>query len=54
MASDVQCDLCQRTVPLHESFVLKMDVYADPSMPPMNSEQVESAWRPAHLAAGCE
>jgi hypothetical protein len=43
MPSDVQCDLCQRTLPVHESFVLKMDVFADPSMPPMTSEQIASA-----------
>src|SRR4051812_15881447 len=39
---DVQCDLCHRTVAVHESFVLKMELYADPSMPPMTAEQIES------------
>lgn len=43
MAMDVSCDLCHRTLPVHESFVLKMDLYADPSMPPMTSEQIASA-----------
>ena len=41
--ADVQCDLCHRALPVHESFVLKMDLYADPSMPPMTAEEVASA-----------
>jgi hypothetical protein len=41
--ADVQCDLCHRTLPVHESFVLKMDLYADPSLPPMTSEEIQSA-----------
>jgi hypothetical protein len=43
MASDVGCDLCHRNLPIHESFVLKMEVYADPSMPPMTAEEIASA-----------
>ena len=39
---DVQCDLCQRTLPLHESFVLTMELYADPSMPQITAEQIAS------------
>ena len=40
---DVQCDLCHRTLPAHESFVLKMDLYADPSMPELTSEEIAAA-----------
>ena len=41
--ADVECDLCGRALPVHESFVLKMDLYADPSMPPMTAEEIASA-----------
>src|SRR5689334_21232101 len=41
--SDVRCHLCERTIPVHESFVVRMDVLAVPSLPPIMSDQIESA-----------
>jgi hypothetical protein len=43
MPLDVHCDLCHRALPAHESFVVKMEVFADPTMPPMTAEQIASA-----------
>jgi hypothetical protein len=40
---DVRCELCDRTLALHESFVLKMELFADPSMPPLTTAEIESA-----------
>lgn len=40
---DVHCESCHRALPTHESFVVKMEVYADPSMPEMSSDEVASA-----------
>ena len=41
--STVRCDLCARDLPAHESFVVKMDVFADPSMPETSSDEIEAA-----------
>jgi hypothetical protein len=43
MSDPVTCTLCGREVPTHASYVVRIDVYADPSMPPMSSEQLASA-----------
>jgi hypothetical protein len=41
MAERVTCDVCGRAVPKHLSFVVRMDVYADPSVPEMSTEELE-------------
>jgi hypothetical protein len=41
MADRVLCDLCDRPMPPHASYVVRMDVFADPSMPPLNTEDLE-------------
>ena len=38
----VPCDLCGREVELHESYVVRIDVFADPSVPPMSGEELQS------------
>ena len=38
----VPCDLCGREVELHESYVVRIDVFADPSVPPMSTEELQS------------
>ena len=42
MAERVICELCGTELDVHASYVVKMDVFAEPSMPPMTSEQVAS------------
>jgi hypothetical protein len=34
------CNLCRKTVPIHESFVVRIEVFADPSLPPMSGAQL--------------
>ena len=37
----VACDLCGREVELHDSYVVRIDVFADPSVPSVTSEQLQ-------------
>jgi hypothetical protein len=39
----VQCELCGRSVEVHESYVVRIDVFADPSIPPVSAEQLQAA-----------
>ena len=41
MPDRVTCDLCDRTLAAHASYVVRMDVYADPSIPPLSTEDLE-------------
>ena len=43
MSDRVTCDLCGRDVDVHASYVVRMDVFADPSVPPMTTEEIQSA-----------
>ena len=36
----VECGLCGRSVGLHESYVVRIDVFADPSVPPTSGEEL--------------
>jgi len=38
----VACDLCGREGELHDSYVVRIDVFADPSVPPMSGEELQS------------
>jgi hypothetical protein len=38
----VPCDLCGRQVELHESYVVRVEVFADPSVPPVSGEALQS------------
>jgi hypothetical protein len=35
----VVCALCKRPVPQHAAYVVRIDVFADPAMPPLGSEE---------------
>lgn len=41
MAERVQCELCGVAVPPHAHFVVRIDVFADPSLPEMTTEELE-------------
>jgi hypothetical protein len=43
MPERVTCDLCDRAVPKHASYLVRMDVIADPSMPALSTEELEEA-----------
>ena len=36
----VVCDLCGREVSLHESYVVQIEVFAEPSVAPMSEEEL--------------
>ena len=55
MASPLpRCDLCDRAVPAHASYVVRIDVFADPSLPPLSTEDLESTDFDAALDAVLE
>jgi hypothetical protein len=37
MPDPAHCDLCGRPVELHASYVVRMEVFADPAMPPLDT-----------------
>jgi hypothetical protein len=39
----VECALCGREVEVHESYVVRIDVFADPSMPATTAEELAAA-----------
>ena len=39
----VHCDLCRRDLPAHASYVVRIDVFADPSIPPTSAEALAAA-----------
>lgn len=41
MCDRVICELCDRQLLKHASYVVRMDVFADPSMPPMSTAELE-------------
>jgi hypothetical protein len=40
MAGSAVCDLCGREIDLHESYVVQIDVFAEPSMKPVTAEEL--------------
>src|ERR1051325_3954460 len=39
----VLCDLCNRPVSPHGHYIVRIDVFADPQMPPVSSEEMQEA-----------
>ena len=37
------CDVCGTAVPPHAHFLVRMDVFADPTMPPINTDDLDEA-----------
>ena len=50
MADRVICDLCGDVVPPHAYYVVKIDVYADPSMPGVTGDELEEMDAEAKVA----
>ena len=44
------CALCRRHVPLGEGYVVRIEVFADPQLPPMSAEQIAATDFDAVLA----
>jgi len=41
MADRVFCDLCGGSVPPHAHYIVRIDVFADPSMPEMSTDDLD-------------
>ena len=50
MADRVICDLCGDTVPPHAHYIIRVDVYADPSIPPVTADELEETDHDAKIA----
>lgn len=50
MQDATPCAICNRPIPCGSGYIVKIDVYADPQMPPMTTAQVEDADLSATLA----
>jgi hypothetical protein len=36
------CDLCGRRIPPHAHYIVRIDVFADPAMPPLTQEEIDT------------
>ena len=43
MAARVLCDLCNRPISPHGHYIVRIDVFADPEMPPVSADEMEEA-----------
>ena len=43
MAERVVCDICRGVLPSHASYVVKIEVFADPSVPGVSAEELAEA-----------
>jgi hypothetical protein len=43
MAESTVCDICGADTPPNAHYVVRIDVYADPSVPEMSTEELEAA-----------
>ena|SRR5688500_10491522 len=50
MADRVICDICGDTVAPHAHYVIRMDVFADPSVPPVTADELEEADHEAKIS----
>ena len=41
MSDPIVCNLCGRTIPMHAYYIVKIEVFADPSMPPLTTEELK-------------
>src|SRR5438034_94174 len=42
MAKHVSCDLCANEVDVHSSYIVRIDAFADPAVPPLSTDEIES------------
>jgi hypothetical protein len=40
MGAESNCELCGRQIPPHAHYVVRIDVFADPSLPELSAEEV--------------
>src|SRR5436305_11451744 len=42
MSVQVLCDICHRVMDLHASYIVRIDVFADPTVPPLNTDDAQA------------
>jgi hypothetical protein len=40
--SQITCNLCGRALDVHASYVVRIDVFAEPTMPPVTEDEIQS------------
>ena|ERR1041384_6746213 len=50
MSTRILCAVCGRVIQEHESYVVRIDIFADPAMPPITVEELEKMDFDATLA----
>jgi hypothetical protein len=50
MSAPVHCDLCGTMIPLNAHYIVRIDVFADPSMPELTTDEIDSAAAQNQLA----
>jgi hypothetical protein len=40
MPDAILCDLCARAIPAHCHYIVRIEIFADPSMPPVTAEEI--------------
>jgi hypothetical protein len=43
MSPRIICDICGTRIPPHAHYIVKMEIYADPSIPPIDTEELEES-----------
>ncbi len=43
MPDPVRCEICDCTLAAHESYVVRIEAFADPALPPMSDEELQNA-----------
>ena len=43
MGGESNCELCGRAIPPHQHYVVRIDVFADPSLPAVSRDDIEEA-----------
>ena len=41
MTKRIACEICGRSIPMNAYYIVKIEVFADPSLPPVSSEELE-------------
>jgi hypothetical protein len=41
MADRITCDICRTSIAPHAHYIVRIDVFADPSVPPINTEDLD-------------
>ena len=51
MSERILCDICGQLIPPHAHYIVKIEVYADPSLPPLDANDLQEKDSEKELAA---